>query len=299
MDYDLSLAHTYDANANAKARKYTCELHQRKCKRKRKRQSKKWKKFHFRSLSFALAFAFHTCEPRKRKRKCKRKDNKKTGSIGSMPPRRIEVKIEMASSILDEKLADSIRKYTVLYDKRCADKLKKTLAWKDFAKGPRDKKTVCITIKNINSKYNQINWIPYKRIFSVALNRYFFRPLSTLRISFTLDRHLGKSLTVLDCSWVFCLPCVWFWRMKVVGSCICICVARVNQALRLFTVLAQWRYSLDSNVNTPFFIIHTIIGVRHQSPGTKSRACAPAPKWALGPGWALQVSFLTYPYFFY
>ena len=155
---------------------------------------------------------------------------------------------------LDEKLADSIRKYTVLYDKRCADKLKKTLAWKDFAKEPRDKKTVCITIKNINSKYNQINWIPYKRIFSVALNRYFFRPLSTLRLSFTRDRHLGKSLTVLDCAWVFCLPCVWFWRMKVVCSCICICVARVNQALRLFTVLAQWRYSLDSNVNTPFLL---------------------------------------------
>ena len=57
-----------------------------------------------------------------------------------MPPRRIEVKSEMASSILDEKLADSIKKYTVLYDKRCADKLKKTLAWKDFAKEPRDKK---------------------------------------------------------------------------------------------------------------------------------------------------------------
>ena len=124
MDYVLSLAHTCDANVNAKARKYTCELHQRKCKHKRKRQSKKWKKFHFRALSFALAFAFHTCEPRQRKGKY----NKKTGSIGSMPPRRIEVETKMASSILDEKLADSIRKYPALYDERCSDKLEETLA---------------------------------------------------------------------------------------------------------------------------------------------------------------------------
>ena len=293
MDFVLSLVHTCDANANAKARKYTCELHQRKCKHKRKRQSKKWKKFHFRSLSFALAFTFHTCEPRKRKRKCKRKGNKKTGSIGSMPPRRIEVKSEMASSILDEKLADSIRKYTVLYDKRCADKLKKTLAWKDFAKEPRDKKTVCFTIKNINSKCNQINWIPYKRIFSVALNRYFF---SSLKHSEAKLYSWPPSWKKFDCPWL---------RLSILPSLRLILTYEsrwllcVNQALRLFTVLAQWRYSLDSNVNTPFFIILTIIGVRHQSPGTKSRACAPAPKWALGPGWALQVSFLTYPYFFY
>ena len=33
----------------------------------------------------------------------------------------------MASSILDEKLAEGARKYPVLYYKRCADKLKKTL----------------------------------------------------------------------------------------------------------------------------------------------------------------------------
>ena len=45
-----------------------------------------------------------------------------------MPPRRIEVESKMASSILDEKLADNIRNYTVRYDNRCADKLKKTLA---------------------------------------------------------------------------------------------------------------------------------------------------------------------------
>ena len=73
-----------------------------------------------------------------------------------MPPRRIEVESKMASSILDEKLADSIRNYTVRYDNRCADRLKKTLAWKDVAKEPRDKKAVCFTIENINSKYNQI-----------------------------------------------------------------------------------------------------------------------------------------------
>ena len=64
-----------------------------------------------------------------------------------MPPRRIEVESKMASSILDEKLADSIRNYTVRYDNRCADKLKKTLAWKDVAKEPRDKKAVCFKYK--------------------------------------------------------------------------------------------------------------------------------------------------------
>ena len=45
-----------------------------------------------------------------------------------MPPWRSEVESKMASSIFDEKLAESARKYTVLYDKRCADKLKETLA---------------------------------------------------------------------------------------------------------------------------------------------------------------------------
>ena len=57
-----------------------------------------------------------------------------------MPPRRIEVESKMAPSILDEKLADSIGKYPVLYDKRCSDKLEETLAWKYVAKEPRDQK---------------------------------------------------------------------------------------------------------------------------------------------------------------
>ena len=52
------------------------------------------------------------------------------------------------------------------------------------------------------------------------------------------------------------------------------CVARVSPALMQFTL--QVRYSLASNVNTPFFIIYTIIGIRHQSPSTKSRPCTPA-----------------------
>lgn len=72
------------------------------------------KRLNFRALSFALAFAFHTFEPRQRKRKDN--NNNKTGSIGSMPPRRIEVESKIASSILDEKLSDSIRKYTMRYD---------------------------------------------------------------------------------------------------------------------------------------------------------------------------------------
>ena len=57
---------------------------------------------------------------------CKHKD-KNTLSIGSIALRRKQVESNMASSILDEKLAESARKYPVLYYKRCADKLKKTL----------------------------------------------------------------------------------------------------------------------------------------------------------------------------
>ena len=49
-------------------------------------------------------------------------------SIGSMALRCKDVESKMASSILDEKLAESARKYPVLCYKRCADKLKKTLA---------------------------------------------------------------------------------------------------------------------------------------------------------------------------
>ena len=45
-----------------------------------------------------------------------------------MALRRNEVESKMASSILDDKLAASARKYPVLYYKRCADKLKKTPA---------------------------------------------------------------------------------------------------------------------------------------------------------------------------
>ena len=64
-----------------------------------------------------LAFAFHTCEPRQRKRKWKGK----VKNTGTMPPPLSEVESKMASSILDEKLAESVRKYPVLYDKSCAD----------------------------------------------------------------------------------------------------------------------------------------------------------------------------------
>ena len=59
------------------------------------------------------------------------------GSIGSMPPRLDEVESKMASSISDETLAESVRKYPMLYDKSCAefrDKLKKTLPWTNVAK---------------------------------------------------------------------------------------------------------------------------------------------------------------------
>ena len=57
-----------------------------------------------------------------------------------MALRRNEVESKMASSILDEKLAESARKYPVLCYERCADKLKETVAWKDVAKelGPKN-----------------------------------------------------------------------------------------------------------------------------------------------------------------
>ena len=63
--------------------------------------------------------------------------NMALGSIGSMPPRLDEVESKMASSISDETLAESVRKYPMLYDKSCAefrDKLKKTLPWTNVAK---------------------------------------------------------------------------------------------------------------------------------------------------------------------
>ena len=54
--------------------------------------------------------------------------NAKRGFIGSMTPRRSEVESKIASSILEGKLVESVTTYRVLYDKCCADKLKKTLA---------------------------------------------------------------------------------------------------------------------------------------------------------------------------
>ena len=86
-----------------------------------------------------------------------------------MPPWRSEVESKMASSIFDKKLAESVRKYTVLYDKRCADKLKETLARRDVANWDQ-----CLMTENIN--------LQYKCIFSVVLKRNFFHPLSTLQL---------------------------------------------------------------------------------------------------------------------
>ena len=75
----------------------------------------------FISLRLYLRMRLHfTCmnrvklnEPRQRKGKCKHKDKKKTGFIGSMPPQRSKVKSKMASSILEEKLVESVQKYRV------------------------------------------------------------------------------------------------------------------------------------------------------------------------------------------
>ena len=131
------------------------------------------------------------------------------------------------------------------------------------------------------------NSLQYNRTFSVALNRYLFRPLSTLCWKTTKSRLtaakaslstaiLGKVWLSLTAPAYLAYVAFEFDVVNVVCSCICIYVAHVNQTLRLFTLRVQYMYSLDSNVNTPFFIIHTIIGVRHQSPSTKSRPCSPA-----------------------
>ena len=72
-----------------------------------------------------------------------------------MPPRRSEVERKMASSILDDKLAENVRKYPVLYDKRCADKMKGKVALKDVTK-ELGQKTVRSMTENNNSKYTQI-----------------------------------------------------------------------------------------------------------------------------------------------
>ena len=52
----------------------------------------------------------------------------------------------------------------MLYDKRCADKLKETLARRDVANWDQ-----CLMTENIN--------LQYKCIFSVVLKRYFFLSL--------------------------------------------------------------------------------------------------------------------------
>ena len=129
-----------------------------------------------------------------------------------MPPWRSEVESKMASSIFDEKLAESVRKYTVLYDKRCADKLKETLARRDVANWDQ-----CLMTENIN--------LQYKCIFSVVLKRYFFHPLSTLYTKATTKKlNVAKafhscwpSWKKFDCAWLH--PCILRY---------CICVRRFN-----------------------------------------------------------------------
>ena len=106
-----------------------------------------------------------------------------------MPPWRSEVESKMASSIFDEKLAESVRKYTVLYDKRCADKLKETLARRDVANWDQ-----CLMTENIN--------LQYKCIFSVVLKRYFFHPLSTPYTKATTKRlNVAKAFHSCRPSW--------------------------------------------------------------------------------------------------
>lgn len=96
-----------------------------------------------------------------------------------MSPWRNEVESKMASSSFDEKLAESVRKYTVLYDKRCRD----VANWDQ-----------CLMIENIN--------LQYKHIFSVVLKRYFFHPLSTLYTKAT-TRRLNEAKAFHSCrpSW--------------------------------------------------------------------------------------------------
>ena len=90
-------------------------------------RARQLKLFHFVAPAFARAFTFQAWN-RGNANANANEWIKKTGFIVSMPPRRSEVESKMVSSILHEKLAESVRKYPVLHDKRCTDKLKKTLA---------------------------------------------------------------------------------------------------------------------------------------------------------------------------
>ena len=181
-----------------------------------------------------------------------------------------------------------MRKYTVLYDTRCADKLKKTLSWKDVAKKPRDKKPVCFTIKNINSKYNQINWLPYKRIFLLHSIRYLFRPPSARNWKTTKSRLTTAKASlltaILEKVWLSLIAPAYLANVAFkfdVWTSLAVAFAFASHVWTRFKAVhtscpTTVQYSLDSNVNTPFFIIPTIIGVRHQSPSAKSRPCTPA-----------------------
>ena len=116
-------------------------------------------------VSFSCAaFAFYSCEPRQRKRKCK--DKKKTSSIGSMPQRRTEVESKMASSILHDKLAENVRKYPVLYDKRCADKMNLNVALTHVTK-ELGQKTVCFRQKILTANTLRFNTELDFKLFTV------------------------------------------------------------------------------------------------------------------------------------
>ena len=82
--------------------------------------------FHFLAPAYALAFVFHTCEPGQRKCKCKHKME----NTRSMPSRfEFKPKWRPPTVTSDEKRAESVTKYLVLYDESCAgfrEKLKQT-----------------------------------------------------------------------------------------------------------------------------------------------------------------------------
>ena len=62
---------------------------------------------------------------------------------------------------------------------------------------------------------------------------------------FTLVGYFGKSLTVLDCTHVSCVPCIWVRRFNVVSFFICSCVCIVwfqKISIPLPPTGGQWKF---------------------------------------------------------
>ena len=176
------------------------------------------------AIVFAHAFAFHMCEPKQRKGKCKNRFHRFHDTMA----RAVKLKARRRIPFKKRKWR-SVTKYRALYDKRCADKLKKTLAWK---------------YKQQIQKWIS-NCLQYKLTFFVALNTYFFRPLSTLYTETAAKSRLiaAKGLpssAILEKVWLSLTAPTYLAFLEFAfdvwtsfSFCICICIARGNQAWQI------------------------------------------------------------------